>query len=143
MPGNPNLHAPHAHPPSCPSHSPTPRIEKNRSSSPLNHLPTHLQPQLMNPPYLWRTGVTLHATAPRSTQAERQLAQGLAVGFDASQNRRLRLFADPGSWVASGIAQFWNLMQERSHGNFDFDASQVGRCTRKILFLLSIFLGCF
>ena len=37
-----------------------------------------------------------------------------------SQKRLLRLFADPGSWVASGIAQFWNLMQERSHGAFDF-----------------------
>jgi hypothetical protein len=60
-----------------------------------------------------------------STRERDNLAQGLArdpVRHPGSPKKAFAALA-PGSWswVASGIAQFWNLMQERSHGALTFD----------------------
>jgi hypothetical protein len=60
-----------------------------------------------------------------STRETDYLAQGLGRGPVRHPGSPKKAFAAlaPGfwSWVASGIAQFWILMQERSHATLTFD----------------------
>jgi hypothetical protein len=103
------------------------------------------------PTHLWRDGChvsrEIMGASEHSTRERDNLAQGLArvpVRHPGSPKKAFAALA-PGSWswVASGIAQFWNLMQERSHGtDFDFCLTPrwVGRrvtVARKKSFLLT------
>ena len=88
---------------------------------------THSIPK--TPPHLWRNGChvsrEIMGASEHSTRERDNLAQGLArdpVRHPGSPKKAFAALA-PGSWswVASGTAQFWNLMQERSHGALTFD----------------------
>lgn len=113
-------------------HLKPPLKEKKRISPSLTeikHTPppaTHSIPKY--PPHLWRNGChvsrEIMGASEHSTRERDNLAQRLARGPVRHPGSPKMAFAAlaPGSWswVASGIAQFWNLMQERSHGALTF-----------------------
>ena len=68
-----------------------------------------------------RNNGRLGALQPRKKTTSHKGLGGLRSSILARQKKAFAALA-PGSWswVASGIAQFWNLMQERSHGALTF-----------------------
>lgn len=120
--------------PHLPLLTPTPSCKKkiHVSAPHRNYLPTipsHAFPsQKPTPPVAHGCHVSreIMGASEHFSREKDNLAQGLGKGSGpASWLAKKKAFAAlaPGSWswVASGIAQFWNLMQERSHGALTFD----------------------
>jgi hypothetical protein len=90
------------------------------ASIPVEALPTE-----------WRAGVTLHAKASSEHSSREPPRTGGLEEFTSSKNGVCGSSAGSwvmggALWVASGIAQFWNLIQEPSHGALTFDADFGG-----------------
>lgn len=137
-----NLHTsstPHSLFPPCP----TPRTKKKSQASahPLPASVFQTTPPVARGCHVARSGASEHSSRKTTrTRAWNEGSTSFCWRSCRPPKRRLRLFADPGSWVASGIAQFWNLMQEQSQGALTLTPRLVGRCAvaggKKLLFLL-------
>jgi hypothetical protein len=81
-----------------------------------------------DPPTERRAGVTLHAKASSEHSSRKTPRTGGLEGSTSSKNgvcgSSARIL---GHGLHPGIAQFWNLMQEPSHGALIFDAA-LGFC---------------